>query len=49
VAGLISGGEHITLRPAKRKGNRGLFLFLFFLFMYSLLKYKKPRGALAMA
>jgi len=28
-----------------------LFLFLFFIFiiMYSLLKYKKPRGVLAMA
>jgi len=25
------------------------FIFIFFLIMYSLLKYKKPRGALAMA
>ena len=39
---------------AEREGNRGLFFLFFFFFfffyiIYSLLRYKKSHGALAMA
>jgi len=33
----------------KDEGNRGLFFFFFFYIIYSLLRYKKSHGALAMA
>jgi len=46
----------VNIEVAQRKCGEGGsskeiggFFILFFLFMYSLLKYKKPRGALAMA
>ena len=66
AAGLISGGEHITLRQARRRlyamrrstggkqaskkiGGFFFFFFFFFYIIYSLLRYKKSHGALAMA
>jgi len=39
--GRLVGGEV--------RAREGSFFSFFFLIMYSLLKYKKPRGALAMA
>jgi len=36
-------------RTRKMKGNRGLVFFFFFYIIYSLLRYKKSHGALAMA
>jgi len=51
---MISHGVEISIAGGgadeKDEGNRGLFIFIFiFYIMYSLIKYKKPRGALAMA
>ena len=49
---MICHGVEISIAGGgadeKDEGNRGLFFF-FFIIMYSLLKYKKPHGALAMA
>jgi len=56
---MISHGVEISIagggadeKDGAREGSFYFFLFfyffIFFLFMYSLLKYKKPRGALAM-
>jgi len=50
--GQNEGGRLVGGEARAREGSFFFFfLFLFFLFiiMYSLLKYKKPRGALAMA
>jgi len=53
---MISHGVEITIAGGVAdeidEGNRGFFSFFFFLFlylMYSLIRYKKSHGALAMA
>jgi len=51
---MISHGVEISIAGGgadeKDEGKTGFFFFFFFfIIMYSLLKYKKPRGALAMA
>jgi len=51
---MISHGVEISIAGGgvdeKDEGNRGLFIFfIFFYIIYSLLRYKKSHGALAMA